>query len=71
MLPAAEPGADRFDFENMPQMAGNQRRRHLLEVELQATRKHRNRNLLWIGCRQNEFHMLGRLFQRLQHRVEG
>ncbi len=46
-------------------------RRHLLEVELQAARQHRHRNLLRVGGRENELDVLRRLFQRLQHRVEG
>ena len=44
--------------------------RHLLEVELQATRQHGHRNLLGIGGGQNELHMRGRLFEGLEHRVE-
>jgi hypothetical protein len=64
-------GADPLDAENVLQMAGNQRRRHLLEIELQAARQHRDRDLLRIGRRQDELDVLRRLFQRLQHRVEG
>ena len=52
-------------------MRADQRRRHLLQIELQAAGKHRHRNFLRISGRQNEFHMLGRLFQRFQHGVEG
>ncbi|CUI80935.1 Uncharacterised protein [Achromobacter kerstersii] len=44
--------------------------RHLLQIELQATRQHRHRNLLRIGGGQDKFDVRGRLFQRLQHGVE-
>ncbi|MNS58949.1 hypothetical protein D3C72_918900 [compost metagenome] len=45
--------------------------RHLLQIELQAARQHRHRDLLRIGGGQDEFDVGGRLFQRLQHGVEG
>ena len=45
-------------------------RRQRLQVELQAARQHRDRDLLRIGRRQHELHVLGRLLERLQHRVE-
>ncbi len=41
-----------------------------LEVELQAARQHRHRQLLRVGGGQQEFHVLRRLFQRLQQRIE-
>ncbi|VVE64644.1 hypothetical protein PPN31119_01642 [Pandoraea pnomenusa] len=44
--------------------------RHLLQVELQATREHGDRNLLRIGRRQDELDVCGRLLERLEHRVE-
>jgi hypothetical protein len=53
------------------EVAGDQRLRHLLEIELQAAGKHRHRNLLRVGGRQNEFDVLRRLFEGLQHGVEG
>jgi hypothetical protein len=46
------------------------RRRHLLEIELQAARQHGHRDFLRIGRRQDELDVLRRLFERLQHRVE-
>ena len=64
-------GSDPFDFENVLEMRADQRRRHLFEIELQTARKYRHRDLLRIGGRQNEFHMLRRLFQRFQHGIEG
>ena len=45
--------------------------RHLLQVELQAARQHGDRDLLRVGGREDELDVLRRLFQRLQHRVEG
>ena len=57
--------------EHMFEVADNMRRRHLLQIELQAARQDGHRNFLRIGGGQNEFHMRGRLFQRFQHRVEG
>ena len=48
----------------------DQRRRQRLQVELQAARQHGHRNLLRVGRRQHELDVLGRLLERLQHRVE-
>ena len=45
--------------------------RHLLQVELQAAAEHRDRDLVGLGRRQDELHVLGRLFKRLEHGVEG
>ena len=50
--------------------AADQRRRQRLQVELQAARQHGHRNLLRVGRRQHELDVLGRLLERLQHRVE-
>ncbi len=44
--------------------------RHRPQVELQATRQHRDRNLLGIGRRQHELQIVWRFFQRLEHRIE-
>ena len=62
---------DLFGVEHGGQVTHDRVRLHLLQVELQAAAQHRDRNLLRIGRREDEFHMLGRLFERLQHRVEG
>ena len=43
-------------------MLNNQGYRHLLEVELQATRQNSDGDLLGISCRQNKFDMLWWLF---------
>ena len=47
------------------------RRRQALQVELQAARQHRHRQLLRIGGREQELHVRRRLLERLQQRVEG
>ena len=63
----------KIDFlfgEHVFEVRDDLRLRHLLEVELQAARQHRHRNLLRVGGGEDELHMLGRLFERLQHRVE-
>ena len=52
-------------------MAGNRRHGHLLEIELQTARQNRHRNFLRVRRGQNEFHVLRRFFQGLQHGVEG
>ena len=62
---------NRFLAENILQMADDVTRRHLLQVELQAARQHRHWNFLRVGGGENEFDMRRRLFQRLQHRIEG
>ena len=58
-------------FQHLHQVFADGLRRHRPQVELQATRQHRHRHLLGIGGGENEFEVLGRLFQRLQHGVEG
>ena len=57
-------------LQHFAQMLRHQRRRHRLQIELQAARQHRHRNFLRVGGGENEFHMGGRLFQRFQHGVE-
>ena len=61
----------RLGFEHRGQMPGDQRRGQVLEVELQTTRQHGHRHLARISGRQNEHHMGGWLFKRLEHRIEG
>ncbi|CAG2154866.1 hypothetical protein LMG26296_05634 [Cupriavidus plantarum] len=60
-----------FLCKDMVEVRDDMSRRHLLEVELQAARQHRDRNLLRIGGGKNELDVPRRLLQRLQHRVEG
>ncbi len=59
-----------FGLQDLRQVIDDVPLRHLLEVELQAARQHRHRNLLRVGGGEDEFHMLRRLLERLQHRVE-
>ena len=56
--------------EDRRQHVDDQRRRQLLQVELQAARQHGDGNLLRIGRRQHELDVLRRLLERLQHRIE-
>jgi len=63
--------ADALLPQNIIEVADDMAGRHLLQIELQTARQHRDRNLLRVGGRQYEFHVLGRLFQSLQHGVEG
>ncbi len=63
-------GLDPLVANDRPQVPGHGRRRHLLEVELQAAAEHRDRHLLRIGGSQDEAHVVRRLFERLEHRVE-
>ena len=51
--------------------AADLRDRQALEIELQAARQHRHRQLLRIGGREQELHVRRRLLERLQQRVEG
>ena len=51
-------------------MGGNKLRRQTLQIELQTTRKNRNRHLLRIRCGQNKFDVFGRFLQSLKHGVK-
>ncbi|CAB3849557.1 hypothetical protein LMG26858_01633 [Achromobacter anxifer] len=59
-----------FLAEHGLQMADDGIGRHLLQVELQAARQHRHRDLLRVGRGKNEFDVGRRLFQCLEHGVE-
>ena len=61
----------RLGLEHSGQMTRDQGRRQVLEVELQAAGQHGHRHLARIGGRKDEDHMGGRLFKRLEHRIEG
>ncbi len=52
-------------------MSDDVTRRHLFEVELQTAREHSHRDFLGIGGGKNELDVLRRLFERLQHGIEG
>ncbi len=56
--------------QDVLEVADDMTRRHLLEVELEAARQHRHRDLLRIGGRQDELDVRRRLFERLEHRIE-
>ncbi|CAM3045680.1 200 kDa antigen p200 [Cupriavidus taiwanensis] len=62
---------DAFLRQDMVQVRDDMSRRHLLQVELQAARQHRDRDLLRVGGGEDELDVPRRLFQRLQHGVEG
>src|SRR6478609_12112887 len=51
-------------------MLRDQIRRDAMQIESLATAKDGGQNFLWLGRSEDEFHMLGRLLQRLQKRVE-
>ncbi len=60
-----------FRSQHMGQVLDHPFRRHVLQRELQATRKDGDGQLLRIGGGQQELDVRRRLFERLQQRVEG
>ena len=60
-----------FVVQHTAQVVDDVPGRHLLEVELQAARQHRDGHFLRVGRREDELEVRRRLFERLQHRVEG
>ena len=68
---AARLERDALRLQDVLQPRGDQRHRQALEIELQAARQHRDRQLLRIGGREQELHVRRRLLQRLQQRIEG
>ena len=60
-----------FGLQHMHQVLGNGLRGHGPQIELQATRQHRDGHLLRVGGGQDELQILRRLFQSLEHGVEG
>ena len=64
-------GGNPFFLKDMFEMLDDPGGRHVAQAELQASRKHRDRNLLRVRRRKNELHILGRLLKGLQHRIEG
>src|ERR1019366_1684576 len=56
--------------QNLLQSRTDQGHRQSLEIELQAAREHRDRQLLRVGSREQELHMRRRLLERLEQRVE-
>ena len=59
-----------FAFQHMRQMRRHLLRGHIAQHKLQAAAEHSNRHFVRIGGGENEFHMLGRLFQRFEHGVK-
>ena len=57
--------------EDLRQAGADQWNREPLEIELQAARQHRDRELVRIRGGEQEFDVRRRLFERLQQRVEG
>jgi len=68
---AARVVRDLFLVEDRRETRGDLRLRQGFQIELQAARQDRDRNLLRIGGRQHELDVFRRFLQRLQHRVEG
>ncbi len=58
-------------FGDAFQMGGQLRRFDAAQIEALTTREHRDRHFADFGCREDELHMFGRLFERLQQPVEG
>ncbi len=61
---------DALGAEDRAQLAGDLLGREALQVELDAARQHRHRQLLRIGGREQELDVRRRLLERLQERVE-
>ncbi len=56
---------------DLAQMFGQQSGVDAAQIEALTARAHRHRHFLDFGRREDEFHMLGRLFERLEQAVEG
>ena len=59
-----------FGVENLAELGFDLRGIETLEVELQATRQHRHRQLLGVGGREQEFDVRRRLFQGLEQCIK-
>ena len=64
-------GDDAFGVADLLQVPHHQRGIDALEIEADAARAHGDRHLVDLGGREQEFHVLRRLFERLQQAVEG
>ena len=62
---------DVFGLQHIGQMSGHGSGADVAQAELHATRQHGDRHLLRVGGGQHEDDVGRRLFQRLQHGVEG
>ena len=64
-------GSHAFDLQHVREVLADRLGGHRAQVELQAARQHSDRHFLRVGGGQHKFQILGRLFQRLQHGIEG
>ena len=60
-----------FQAANTIEMVGQDFAINPLEIKTLTARQYRDRHLANLGCREDEFGVRRRLFQRLQKRVEG
>ena len=60
-----------FGSEDVPHLPGDLLHFQPFEIELQAARQHRDRQLLRIGGGEQELYVIRRFFQGLQQRIEG
>ena len=70
----AQRGGIKFDAlgpQHLGQVGLHGLGRHGAQVELQTARQNRDRHFLRVGGRQHELQVVGWLFQRLEHRIEG
>ncbi len=63
-------GGGFFLLQDVSEMGVDRLARHLLQIELQATRQHRDRYFLRIGGGEDELDVLGWLLESFQHRIE-
>ena len=61
---------DALGFQDALHLPGDLAQFEPAQVELQAARKHRHRQFLRVGGGQQELHVAGRLFKRLEQRIE-
>jgi hypothetical protein len=69
--PRAGLGRHTLGAQHIAQVHLHVGRSHRPQVELQAARQHGDGHLLRVGRGEHEFQVVGRLLERLQHRVEG
>ena len=62
---------DAFRRKNLVDLAANLRFIQTLQIELQAAAEHRHQQFFRVSGGEQEFDVLGRLFQCLQQRIEG
>ena len=67
---SADLGGHALGLQHLLQVLQDRVGRHGPQVELQTAREHGHRHFLWVGGGQDEFQVLGGLFQGLEHGVE-